>query len=337
MKYICLLLLLFSGFVRAENWAAHEKIDPFTDRVSFDVTTQAHSSTSGGLAEFRFFCDSDSVKVYESENAGFGDLQYRTMSVEIVFENAHFNPLHKVELTLRLDKNTPGTLRVKPINSQTLQFKNEYALFKAILQTQKLALKTESWNGEDYWIFDVANLDEYLLKFENICPEQGVIDARNTGITSMNEYLEIQKAKELEREEKRKQDLEKAKIKAEQARLEQERKAQKALLVETKAPSTERSLHITSETERYGAIYTQLIETNLLLANSYKGKSCKINLRLIPAGSSAILGSLSVLDGDRRLCAVTKRAVAQVGSYPLPSDPEVISKVKDINLIIEVE
>ncbi|UPR49246.1 cell envelope integrity protein TolA [Vibrio cyclitrophicus] len=337
MKYICLFLLVFSVFVRAENWTAQEKIDPFTDMVSFDVTTQAHSSTSGDLAEFRFFCDSDTVKIYGSKNGGFEDLQYRTMSVEMVFESAQFNPLHKVELTLRLDKKPPGTLKVKPINTQTLQFKNEYALFKAILQTQKLALKTESWNGEDYWIFDVAELDDYLLKFENTCPEQGVIDARNAEITSMNEYLEIQKVKELEMEEKRKEDLKKAKMKAEQARLKQERKAQKALPVETKAPTKERSLHITSETERYGAIYTQLIEKNLLLENSYKGKSCKISLRLIPTGSSAILGSLSVLSGDNRLCAATKRSVVQVRSYPLPSDPDVISKVKDINLIIEVE
>lgn len=328
---------MLSGLVRAETWAVQEKVDPFTDRVSFDVTTQAYSSTSGALAEFRFFCDSDSVKVYQSDETGYKNLQYRTISVDMVFENASFNPLHKVALTLRLDKKPPGKVSVKPINSKTLEFKNAYAFFKEILQTQKLALKTESWNGEDYWIFDVTDLGEYHHKFETICPEQGAIDASNAAIASNNEYFEIQKAKKLERDKRRKEELEAAKKKVEQKRLEQVVKEPKALPVETKAPSAERSRHITNEAGRYGAIYTQLIKQNLLSEDSFKGRNCKVNLRLIPTGSSAVLGGLSILDGDNRLCAMTKRAVAQVQYYPLPSDSDVVSKVKDINLIIEVE
>lgn len=101
--------------------------------------------------------------------------------------------------------------------------------------------------------------------------------------------------------------------------------------------SSARQQFISDEAQRYGAIYTQLIQQNLLLEDSYRGRSCRVNLKLIPTGSNAILGSLSILDGDSRLCAATKRAVAQVQSYPLPKDPDIVNSLKDINLTVSPE
>ncbi|WP_032554333.1 cell envelope integrity protein TolA [Vibrio splendidus] len=129
------------------------------------------------------------------------------------------------------------------------------------------------------------------------------------------------------------------------ARAEKERKQQEAALndifagLETEATqnSSARQQFITDEAQRYGAIYTQLIQQNLLLEDSYRGRSCRVNLKLIPTGSNAILGSLSILDGDSRLCAATKRAVAQVQSYPLPKDPDIVKSLKDINLTVSPE
>ncbi|MEZ8010191.1 MULTISPECIES: cell envelope integrity protein TolA [Vibrio] len=129
------------------------------------------------------------------------------------------------------------------------------------------------------------------------------------------------------------------------ARAEKERKQQEAALndifagLETEATqnSSARQQFIRDEAQRYGAIYTQLIQQNLLLEDSYRGRSCRVNLKLIPTGSNAILGRLSILDGDSRLCAATKRAVAQVQSYPLPKDPDIIKSLKDINLTVSPE
>ncbi|MEZ9175536.1 cell envelope integrity protein TolA [Vibrio kanaloae] len=129
------------------------------------------------------------------------------------------------------------------------------------------------------------------------------------------------------------------------ARAEKERKQQEAALndifegLETEATqnSSARQQFINDEALRYGAIYTQLIQQNLLLEDSYRGRSCRVNLKLIPTGSNAILGSLSILDGDSRLCAATKRAVAQVQSYPLPKDPDIVKSLKDINLTVSPE
>ncbi|WP_299689729.1 cell envelope integrity protein TolA [uncultured Vibrio sp.] len=129
------------------------------------------------------------------------------------------------------------------------------------------------------------------------------------------------------------------------ARAEKERKQQEAALndifagleTEVSQNSSARQQFINDEVQRYGAIYTQLIQQNLLLEDSYRGRSCRVNLKLIPTGSNAILGSLSILDGDSRLCAATKRAVAQVQSYPLPNEPDIVKSLKDINLTVSPE
>ena len=136
-----------------------------------------------------------------------------------------------------------------------------------------------------------------------------------------------------------------SKAKEAAAKAEKERKQQEAALndifagleTESTQNSSAKQQFISDEAQRYGAIYTQLIQQNLLLEDSYRGRSCRVNLKLIPTGSNAILGSLSILDGDSRLCAATKRAVAQVQSYPLPKDPDIVKSLKDINLTVSPE
>ncbi|MDF9387979.1 cell envelope integrity protein TolA [Vibrio sp. 1151_11] len=134
------------------------------------------------------------------------------------------------------------------------------------------------------------------------------------------------------------------KEKARLERLERERKEQEAALnnifsgleSEAEQNSSARSQFVMSEAQRYGAIYVQLIQQNLLLEDSFKSKQCKVNLRLIPTGTGAVLGNLSIIEGDSRLCAATKRAVAQVGTFPLPKDDlDVVNKLKNINLTVD--
>ncbi|MGD8111161.1 cell envelope integrity protein TolA [Vibrio sp. TRT 17S01] len=125
-------------------------------------------------------------------------------------------------------------------------------------------------------------------------------------------------------------------------RLERERKEQEAALndifagleSESEQNSSARNSFVTSEVSRYGAIYTQLIEQNLLFEDSFRGKECRVNLRLIPTGAGAVLGNLTVLGGDSRVCAATKRAITQVSSFPMPKDPSVVEELKNINLTV---
>ena len=153
-------------------------------------------------------------------------------------------------------------------------------------------------------------------------------------------------AQKAEKERVAKEAAEKArKEKQRLERIEKERKEQEAALdnifsgLETEAEhnSAARQQHAQSEAQKYGAIFKGLIEQNLLLEDSYRGKSCKVNLRLIPTGNGAIVGNLNILDGDSRLCSATKRAIAQVGTFPLPKEQDVINALKNINLTVEPE
>ncbi|MCE0492814.1 cell envelope integrity protein TolA [Vibrio sp. DNF-1] len=136
--------------------------------------------------------------------------------------------------------------------------------------------------------------------------------------------------------------IEKARLK----RLEQKRKEQEAAMnnifqgleSENKQINTARGQQIASEVEKYGAIYKQLIQQNLRIEDSFKGKSCRINLRLIPAGKGALVGGVSILEGDSAVCAATRRAIAQVESFPLPKDDaDVVKRLRNINLLVVPE
>ena len=80
-----------------------------------------------------------------------------------------------------------------------------------------------------------------------------------------------------------------------------------------------------------------MIQEKLLTEDSFRGKSCKINIRLVQAGKDAILSKVTPMNGDSALCSAAKRAVAQVGNFPLPADKEVADKLKNIDLIVAPE
>ncbi|GLO60500.1 protein TolA [Vibrio sp. MACH09] len=149
-------------------------------------------------------------------------------------------------------------------------------------------------------------------------------------------------AKEKERaiaEEKVRKEQEKLK------QLEKERKEQEAALgdifagleQEASQNSSAKQKFVASEVDRYGAIYAQLIQSKLLTEESFRGKSCRVNLRLLPTGRDAILSDVKVLGGDNNVCKATKRAVANVTSFPLPEDKDVVAKLRDINLTVAPE
>ncbi|MFV0450592.1 MAG: cell envelope integrity protein TolA [Vibrio sp.] len=161
------------------------------------------------------------------------------------------------------------------------------------------------------------------------------------------EAAEKAEQQRIAKEKAAKEAAEKARLEKERLdKLERERKEQEKALnsifsgLETEAAqnSSARSQYVSDESMRWGAIYTQLIQQNLLIEDSFKGKECKVNLRLIPTGTGAIVGDVSVLGGDARLCSATKRAIAQVSSFPLPKDePDVVDKLKNINLTVVPE
>ncbi|MGL0815092.1 cell envelope integrity protein TolA [Vibrio vulnificus] len=140
----------------------------------------------------------------------------------------------------------------------------------------------------------------------------------------------------------------KEKAQKEQERLEQlerELKDREAALddifagleTESSQNSAARSQHVLDEKNRYGAIYTQLIQQRLLKDEYLLGKSCKVNIKLIPTGVDAIVNSVSILEGDTRVCNAAKSAILQVGSFPMPADDAVRQELRNINLTVDFE
>lgn len=170
---------------------------------------------------------------------------------------------------------------------------------------------------------------------ERLAKEKAAREAKAAAEKAEQERLAKEKAAKEAAEKARK---EQQRLK----QLERERKEREAALgdifsgleTESAQNSAAKQRHIASEIDRYGAIYTQLIQNNLLMEDAFRGKSCKVSLRLLPTGSGAILSDVSVIQGDSRLCSATKRAVAQVNSFPLPADKDIVDELKNIILTV---
>lgn len=135
------------------------------------------------------------------------------------------------------------------------------------------------------------------------------------------------------------------KEKARLQQLEKERKETQEALndifsgLETEAShnNAAKSQFVTDETKRYGDIYTQLIQQRLIKDEYLLGKSCKVNIKLIPTGVDAIVNSVSILEGDTRVCNAAKSAILQVRNFPMPADEAVKQELRNINLTVDFE
>ena len=148
---------------------------------------------------------------------------------------------------------------------------------------------------------------------------------------------------EAERVAKAKAATEKARQdKARAAKAEAERKQKEAALNdifagledETVKNRSAKDKHIDDEVNRYGAIYTQMIQQNLLIDEAYIGKSCRVKIKL---ASSGLLLSVTTLSGDAQVCRSAKTAVTKVNVFPMPTDGDVVAKLTNINLTVEPE
>ncbi|MFM2620710.1 cell envelope integrity protein TolA [Vibrio owensii] len=128
-------------------------------------------------------------------------------------------------------------------------------------------------------------------------------------------------------------------------RLERERKEQEAALddifagLESEASQNRaaRNQFIDDELSRMSSIYTQNIQQRLIKDDYLLGKECRVNIKLIPTGTDMMVAGVTILDGDARVCAAAKSAIAQVGTFPKSSEEAVNEKLKDINLTVALD
>ena len=132
------------------------------------------------------------------------------------------------------------------------------------------------------------------------------------------------------------------KEKARAAKAEAERKQKEAALNdifagledETVQNSSAKQQHIDDELNRYSAIYTQMIQQNLLTDEAYIGKSCRVKIKL---ASSGLLLSVTTLSGDAQVCRAAKTAVTKVNVFPMSNDADIAAKLTNINLTVQPE
>ena len=117
-------------------------------------------------------------------------------------------------------------------------------------------------------------------------------------------------------------------------RAEQERAMQEQLAKEAQARSAARARQAATEVQRYTALIRDAIQRNLLVDESMRGKSCRINIRL---ASNGFVTNVGVLSGDKTVCDATVRAVNRAGTLPVSADPDVYNQLKDINLTVSPE
>ncbi|EOV1170513.1 cell envelope integrity protein TolA [Vibrio fluvialis] len=116
----------------------------------------------------------------------------------------------------------------------------------------------------------------------------------------------------------------------------EQQKEQKQAIERTLSP-----MELTSEAQRWGAIYTQLISQNLGNNSLYKDQVCWINLRLQPNGyvrKVTILHPKSY-EGYRTpnqeiFCNEVFLVAFRLKRYPMPKQTDFAEKLMNINLTI---
>ncbi|QSX35160.1 cell envelope integrity protein TolA [Shewanella avicenniae] len=124
------------------------------------------------------------------------------------------------------------------------------------------------------------------------------------------------------------------KRKAEEAKRQQELEMQQALAAEQAQLSAARSRQVMSEVDKYKAMITSTIQRNLVVDDSMRGKTCKVQVRLAPDG---FVTNLSILSGDAQVCRAAQSAINKAGRLPVSPQPDVYQQMKEINLEVRPE
>ncbi|CAD5283192.1 Cell division and transport-associated protein TolA [Alteromonas sp. 38] len=158
------------------------------------------------------------------------------------------------------------------------------------------------------------------------------------------EEAEFKRQKELEqlaaqKEQQRKEREAKAKADAERKKkeaaenAEMERIMQEQLAQEQAAQQQRRRAQVLTEVERYTALIQQTIKRNLYDDDSFKGKVCRLNIKLATTG---YVTSIRILGGHDALCRAAESAVRRAEELPVSDAADVYEQLKDINLKVEL-
>jgi colicin import membrane protein len=135
------------------------------------------------------------------------------------------------------------------------------------------------------------------------------------------------------KEEKAQKDAERKRQDAKE-KAEQERLINEQLKAEQAVRQQRRNKQVLSEVQKYTALIKQTIQRNLIVDDSMKGRSCRLNIRL---ASNGLVIDVKIIEGDTILCRTAKNAVYKSDTLPVSPEADVYEKLRDINLTVEPE
>lgn len=185
---------------------------------------------------------------------------------------------------------------------------------------------------------------------ERLAKAEAVRKAKELEVKKAAEQARLEKERAAKAEADRIAKEKAAKVAAEKARkekerlkaLQKEREEKEAALndifagleSETQQNSSAKQRFISDEKQRFGAIYTQMINRNYLRDDSDIGKECRVKIKL---SSSGLLLDVTADGGDPVVCRKAKSAVTKVSSFPMSDDPDIAKELKNISLIVRPE
>lgn len=101
---------------------------------------------------------------------------------------------------------------------------------------------------------------------------------------------------------------------------------------ESQTRTSAKGQRIIDEANQWGAKFESMIQQNWLVDSSMNSQTCRLKLRLAADG---FVIDVSTLSGDAPLCRSATASVFKVNKFPMPSDPDVVDKLRDLNLNFE--
>ena len=183
--------------------------------------------------------------------------------------------------------------------------------------------------------------------------EQDAAAAKRRAEQKRREQREAEKKRqqELKRErELKKKAAEEVKRKREEAEAKKREAAEKAaedkrqrdldklmeeqMAAERRAQQKRRSQQILTEVDKYRVQIQQTIMRYLVEDPDFKGKTCRLNIRL---ASTGLVSKVSIIEGEPALCRAAQSAVLRPDKLPVSDDPDVYEQLKNINLTVKLE
>lgn len=211
------------------------------------------------------------------------------------------------------------------------------------------AAKAEKERKEKQKAADIA-AEKVREEKERLAKAEAVRKAKELEVKKAAEQARLEKERAAKAEADRIAKEKAAKVAAEKARkekerlkaLQKEREEKEAALndifagleSETQQNSSAKQRFISDEKQRFGAIYTQMINRNYLRDDSDIGKECRVKIKL---SSSGLLLDVTADGGDPVVCRKAKSAVTKVSSFPMSDDPDIAKELKNISLIVRPE